>query len=294
MELRLATDGEKRARDRLTHEAWGQRLSVDDFVAREERLRAHRWARDNMRSWLLVEGAQILASCESFEMLSFLDGKPGRTFGVASVYTEPALRGRGHAARMMELLVGAVGEHQAGLLFSDIGDYYARVGWRALPAFERSLPAERSSPNVEWLSAPAADELWPRVDVPRARFIVWPTAAQLDWHRERERVYAELFGRAPLAHAGARTGDGVILWAADFKNDKLVVLHVSGRSAALAAAAQQQAAVAGLSQVITWDSLAVGPDALGEQNPRNDSLPMVLPLQPGTETLSYVPRALWI
>jgi GNAT superfamily N-acetyltransferase len=298
MELRLATDGEKRARDRLTHEAWGQRLSVDDFVAREERLRAHPWAKEGMRSWLLVDGAQILASCESFEMLSFLDGKAGRTFGVASVYTEAALRGRGHAARMMELLVEAVGPHHAGLLFSDVGDYYARMGWRMLPAFERRLPAERSSeklsPLVEWLSAGEIDRLWSSVDVPRARFVVWPTMAQLDWQRERERVYAELFGRAPLAHAGARSDGGIVAWAADFKNDKLVVLHLSGRAPLLIAAAQHQAATAGLSQVIVWDVLAGWPDGLGERRTRSDSLPMVLPLAPGAESLSYVPRGLWI
>jgi hypothetical protein len=293
MELRLASDGEKRARDRLTHEAWGQRLSVDDFVAREERLRAHPWAKDGMRSWLLVDGEQILASCESFEMVSWLDGKVGRTFGVASVFTEQALRGRGHAARMMELLVGAVGPHHAGLLFSDVGDYYARMGWRVLPSFERRLSAEQSSPPVEWLSAGEIDRRWASVDIPRARFVVWPTVEQLDWQRERERVYAELFGRAPLEHAGACTQSGIIVWSADFKNDKLVVLHASGRAEHLAAAAQHQAAVAGLSHVIVWDTLAVGEDSFGEKHPRTDSLPMVLPLTPGSENLGYVPRAIW-
>ena len=94
MLLRRATDEEKRARDRLAHESWGQKLTVAEFVAREERLRAHAWARENMTSWLLLDSKdeRILSSCETFDMVSFVDGQRGRTFGVASVYTEPSLR----------------------------------------------------------------------------------------------------------------------------------------------------------------------------------------------------------
>ena len=71
------------------------------------------------------------------------------------------------------------------------------------------------------LGAGELDALWGALPVPRARFVIWPSVEQLDWHRERERAYAELFGRAPLPHAGARSDGGVIAWAADFKNEKL-------------------------------------------------------------------------
>ncbi len=306
--LVVADEAQKRERDRLTHEAWGGKLTVEQFVEREARLRAHRWAGRNMTSWLMVDGDhyQILSSCESFEMTSFLDGRAGRTFGVASVYTEPALRGRGHAAQMMKLLVDAVGPHQAGVLFSDVGDYYARLGWRVVPSFEyvvapslNDSAAERlSGEEPERLSGDEIDQLWTSIDIPRSRFIVWPSAEQLDWHRERERAYAELFGRAPLAHAGARTAGGVIAWAADFKNDKLVILHLHAfrreEPRALIRAAQQQAAKAQLSSVVAWDVLSHWPEDLGQRRPRSDSLPMVLPLADGSAAWHYVPRALWI
>src|SRR5262249_38859240 len=145
-ELVVATDAQKLERDHFTHDAWGQRLSVDDFVAREERLRAHPWARANMTSYLYVEEGRILSSCETFRMDSFCDGVRGETFGVASVYTEPALRGRGHAGAMMRLL--PTEGFQAGILFSDVGDYYARFGWRVVPAFEQALPAARVAEPV--------------------------------------------------------------------------------------------------------------------------------------------------
>jgi hypothetical protein len=296
--LRRATDEEKRARDRLAHEAWGQKLSVDEFVAREERLRAHVWARENMSTWLLLDGERILSSCETFDLVSFLDGRRGRSFGVASVYTEPSLRRRRHAAKMMEALVGQVSECQAGILFSDVGDYYAQLGWRMVPAWERVLPPSLRQSSAERLDAVEIDRLWETVAIPRARFIVWPSAAQLDWHRERERIYAERFGRAPLSHAGARTRGGLVAWAADFKNDKLVILHLQADHGddllALTAAAQRQAAEAQLRQVVAWDVLAHWPHDLGERRPRADSLPMVLPLVAGSESWSFVPRALWI
>ena len=43
VQLVIATEGQKRSRDRLTHAAWGQRLSVEEFCRREVRLRAHPW-----------------------------------------------------------------------------------------------------------------------------------------------------------------------------------------------------------------------------------------------------------
>jgi GNAT superfamily N-acetyltransferase len=289
-ELILADDSQKRERDRLCHDSWGQRLTIDQFVAREERLRAHRWSQRGMTSWLWVEG-RVLSSCETFEMTSFLDGKAGKTFGVASVYTEPSLRGRGHAARMMEAVAAQMPDHHAGILFSDIGDYYARFGWRAVPCFVRDFDAAPVESDAQLVSAGELDSLWNRLDVPRARFLVWPTADQLDWQRERERAYADLFGRSPLPFAGATTRHGVIAWAADFKNEKLLILHLqASRANELIDAARKIAFAANLKSVTAWDVLA--PLPRGERP--TDSLPMVLPIAPGSEHWSFVPRALWV
>jgi hypothetical protein len=294
-ELVLASDAEKRERDRYAWEAWGQRLSVAEFVSREERLRAHPWAR-GMNTWLYVEDGKVLSSCETFRMDSFLDGRAGVTFGVASVYTEPELRGRGYAGKMMQLL--PTQGFQAGILFSDVGDYYGRFGWRTIPAFERALsPAAVESAAIR-LRTIELDTIFSRLEPPRARFLVWPSAAQLDWHRERERAYADLFGRHALPYAGARSDGGVIAWAADFKNEKLLILHLQADSAddvrALVAAAQAEAAAAKLQQVICWDVLAPWPEDLGDRRARSDSLPMVLPILDGSESWSFVPRGIWI
>ena len=52
MELVIATDEDKRQRDHLGHSAWGGKLSIDQWVLRDERLRAHAWARRAMTTWL--------------------------------------------------------------------------------------------------------------------------------------------------------------------------------------------------------------------------------------------------
>jgi hypothetical protein len=172
-------------------------------------------------------------------------------------------------------------------LFSDVGDYYARFGWKAVPAFEQVLPAMRAQSEATMLTAGEVDAAWNDVEVPRLEFVVWPSAAQLDWHRERERAYAQLFAKRPLRFAGARADSGMIAWAADFKNDKLVVLHFDGGEA-LVSAAQHQAWEAGLGSVVFWEG------DFAEKKIRTDSLPMVLPIREGTERWSFVPRGLWI
>src|SRR5262245_11618186 len=106
MELVLATADDKRARDRLTYDAWGEGLTRDQYLIREDRLCAQAWARDKMQWWLWRDDeGKVLSSCETYRMCSAVDGERGDTWAVASVYTEPALRGRGHARAMMDALV---------------------------------------------------------------------------------------------------------------------------------------------------------------------------------------------
>ena len=71
MRLTKATAAQKIERDRLAHAEWGQRLSVEQFLEREARLRAHAFSREGMTTWLLVdERSAVLSSCETFRMES--------------------------------------------------------------------------------------------------------------------------------------------------------------------------------------------------------------------------------
>jgi GNAT superfamily N-acetyltransferase len=316
--LILATDAQKIERDLLAHEAWGQGLSPEGFAERERRLRGQAWASEVMRTWLLVdEGGAILASCETFRMESVVHpkgaGDPalGSTYGVASVFTEPRLRGRGYASGMMSLLPAAIlAEDPAAhaiILFSDVGPaIYARVGYVERPAFDWVIEAEEGDPG-EGVQLVGEEEIASALSLiprPAEGFVIWPTAGQVDWHIERERVYASLLGGDRPTGSGARAGGSVALWACNFKSNELFILllHANGTRElqAIVRSARRTARRAGLSRVRIWEQPVAAPWTAGtagfERRPREGGLPMLKPLDPrvSPEDWAVIPRALWV
>ncbi len=318
MHLVPATDEELVQRDRLTYSAWGPPLSVSDYLAREQRRRAHPWSREAMRTWLLRDDAgQVLASCETFRTDSFLRDasgvlSPGDSWSIASVFTEESLRGHGHATRLMDLLAAelerASPRAHAALLFSDVGPrIYARSGYAPLPAMDWHLPPLPGSPSegVDALlhEAELARAL-ARLRPPETPFFFWPTVNQLDWHLEGERIYSERLARPRPEACGALVGDSTALWCSAVRAGYLLVLMLEARSLADATAllqsAQRVAARGGLSHVVVWEEpthapfLAALPGAT--RVPRDGSLPMVRPLRAGLplSPLLPMPRGLWV
>ncbi len=305
MKLRLADEAEKRARDRQAHDAWGAQLSVDGYVAREERLRRQVWARQAMQTWFwLADDEALLASCETYRMDGWRRGVRGDVWGVASVFTEAALRGRGHATAMIDRLLeraraeGVV----ASILYSDVGErQYARSGYDARPAEDLLFtPATGAiDDGVDALIADADSLAYapePPVD---EDFIVWPTTAQLDWHVERTRTYGALLTRPSLPFVGARAGNGQIRWMVDWKTGNLKVTLLAttrgDEANALVQAARRTAAALGLGEVRLWAQ--PWPFTLaGERVARPDSLPMLAPLVPSltADAWRHIPRAVWV
>ncbi|ADO74542.1 GNAT family N-acetyltransferase [Stigmatella aurantiaca] len=316
MPLVLATPAQKTERDALTYPAWGPPLTPAGYAAREHRLRAHPWARAEMRTWLLCdEQGSVLSSCETFRTRSVLragDGTltDGDSFAIASVFTEERLRGRGHATRMMDLLLPELQrapDAHAALLFSDVGpQLYRRSGYRELSAWNWVLSPQPGEPGEHvdrLLGETDLDTALSRACPPERPFFLWPTAAQADWHLERERIYAEQLGRPRPEACGATVGPSTALWAM-VKTGALVLLWLDARTAqdaeALLGAARRVAHRAGLSHVEVWEEpdtaplLASIPGAVRE--PRDGSLPMLQPLRPGlllSESLP-IPRVLWV
>ncbi|HZF48557.1 MAG TPA: hypothetical protein VE093_07915 [Polyangiaceae bacterium] len=317
--LILATDAQKIERDLLAQEAWGQGLTPEGFAERERRLRAQAWASEVMLTWLLVdEGGEVLASCETFRMQSVLQPKgsaggavASSTYGVASVFTEPRLRGKGYASRMMSLLPAAILERDpaahAIILFSDVGPaIYARVGYVERPAFDWVLDPVEGDPGegVELIGEEEVVSALSLIPRPAEGFVVWPTAGQVDWHLERERIYASLLGGSRPTGSGARAGGSVALWACNFKVNELFILllHANGTRElqAIVRSAQRTAGRAGLSRVRAWEQPLVAPLKEGpegfERRPREGGLPMLRPLDPrvSPEDWEVIPRVLWV
>ncbi len=310
MTLRLATPEEKQQRDILAHAAWGQRLDVPQFVAREKRLRAHPWASQGMQTWLHCDGANtVLSSCETFCMRSWHLGRYGNAYAVASVFTEPALRAKGHAVTMLQEL-GAVlraqdPQAQASVLYSDVGEtIYNRCGYHAAgPAWDWEAPAlEETRLDVTLLHEQRLGEALREQDR-TSSFGVEIGAGQLDWHLERERAYATLLGqKRPHAH-GALHASASATWCASFKEGELVVLTLDARSSdgvdAVLAAARDAAAHAGLPTVRVWETATLkqlGRPQGFQRVARDGSIPMLKPLHATVDVKEWkdVPRAIWV
>jgi GNAT superfamily N-acetyltransferase len=310
-----ASDEEKRERDLLAHEAWGAGLSRLQFAEREIMLRAQRWpASGAMQTWALrADGGRILASCETFRMPTTIDGAPaGNAYAVASVYTEPALRGRGYATALLGALGDLLLERDQGaaalVLFSDVGPaLYERSGYVARPAIDRVARAEPGDPSegVDALFTDEAPEARERVvaehfAAPREGLWLAPSGAQIDWHRERERLYARYQGRPALGSWGARRGRGAVIWAADWKHRRLVGLLYrapgEAEARALLASMRRVAAAAGLAHALIWDNPFEPWPVAFVATPREDSIPMIRPLAAGLrpEAWARVPRGVWV
>ena len=304
MHLVVADADEKSARDRLTFAAWGEGLAAEQYLLREARLCAHRWAKETMTWWLWrADDGAVLSSCETYRMCSAVDGVRGETWAVASVFTEPALRRRGHARAMIDALVARARDEgaQASTLFSDVGlPQYEASGYVARPADDLVFPPAPGDPAraidrfVERI-----EELEPYVD----DFVVWPTPAQLDWHLERARTYGALLGRPPLPTMGARAGDGVAYWTPDVLHERLLVLWLDAGSAteaeALVQAARNVATEARLREVRLWAQPWPFPgraDLGGDRVRRVGSVPMIAPLSPSVraDMWTQIPRAVWV
>ena len=297
--LRPAVDAEKRARDILTYAEWGGRLTIPQYLEREQLLRAHLWAKLGMTTWFLVEDDQVLASCETFRNDSTVGTAAGNTFSVATVFTQSELRGRGYAGALMTLLVDRLRREpaaQATVLFSDVGvGIYRQAGYRPLPACDWVLPPLPAATGFEWLETPAAP---PRVPGSAGQLTLHPSAPQLDWHFERSRIYARFLSRTLLQHQGAHTAEASAWWTANYKADELVVLWLDAPTPAAAQpvlqAAQAQAHHAGLKQVRLWETLSLEKFPGAQRVPREGELPMVANLGATVADWCRVERALWV
>jgi hypothetical protein len=309
-----ATPEQSRDRDRATFEAWGGQLPLERYLAETERLRRHPWSRAAESVWCLcADDGDVLSSCETYRMASFLDQgrQPGHTYGIASVYTEPGKRRRGHCLELLrrlgDRLVRGDPDAQALVLFSDVAlATYGKAGFAARPALSLVLEAMAGDPRdgVEALLAEhQAGQALARIPRPAGPFTVWPGAEQIDWHLERERIFADLLGRPRPVACGATVRGATALWSADYREGQLTVLlwHApdAEEAEALFACARRVAGGAGLARVAVWQTPQAGLPgrALLEDRLRQlDSVPMIRPLDSRVLAAhwAWIPRAIWV
>lgn len=301
-------------RDRATFEAWGGPLSLESYRSKVARLRSHAWPRAVLAEWLLCrEDGDVLCSCETYRMESRVkdDPRPGHAYGIGSVYTEPRHRRKGYArdllARLRAHLARVDDRAQALILFSDVAlKTYETAGFTARPAISLVFDPLPGDPRdgIEALlteaDVPQVVAGWsPRQD----GFTVTPVASQLDWHLERERIFAEHLARPRPFACGARAQGASILWSADFGHNQLAILLLDAPeradAEALLTCARRMAHAAGLPKAVLWKSPSdvAWPSAREEDRlSALESVPMILPLdgRVRAEDWAWIPRALWI
>jgi GNAT superfamily N-acetyltransferase len=106
------------------------------------------WGQRHLRRVALVTGTAVLASAKEYTFDAVLAGAPVRVVGLGAVFTQPAHRGRGAAAALIERMLAAAAADGAdiALLFSEIGaDYYARLGFEPIPIADRILRVAEST-----------------------------------------------------------------------------------------------------------------------------------------------------
>ncbi|MFZ5440825.1 MAG: GNAT family N-acetyltransferase [Myxococcota bacterium] len=297
MRLVLATEAQKRARDLVTFSTWGGGLTQAQFLTRELELRAHPWAARTMSTWLwCADDETVLASCESFVDAASVGARAGTAAVIASVFTEPQLRGKGHAAAMLRAVLERLSSCLAVTLFSEIGaGLYQRLGFWSVPAFDTWFDAAAETPAVEWLEGALPPPVHPAGDDATLRLGL--AADRLDWQLCRERFYARALGRTPLEVHGARVGASTITWTAYWKTNELHVLSLDARDEAalplLISAARNAAHRAGLPLVRVWETRSLAHLPGARRLPRTDELAMFCPLVPGVQAWTQVERGLW-
>ncbi|KAI9792235.1 MAG: hypothetical protein M1833_001234 [Piccolia ochrophora] len=238
-------------------ESWRGPLSQEAYLDREKTLFNQSLTLDGgITHWILVRGDApegtrvVLASCETIRKRAVVacasaaeDGaavKDVICHGVASVFTEPCLRGRGYAGRMMQELrttlqtwhvdrsVNEGHEVLMSVLFSDIGkEFYSRHGWHPFPSSHVCLPSLPSSLETHLSQLPPSrpvltssiqklcliDEKliresirWP-LGEQKARVGLIPDIETISWHLARQDFVSQhLFGSTPEVN-GAKVGE---------------------------------------------------------------------------------------
>jgi GNAT superfamily N-acetyltransferase len=105
------------------------------------------WGSGHLQRFALIdEQDNLLASAKRYRHAVRLDGRDGWMAGIGAVFAPEAQRGRGHATRLIEILIERERNDGALLagLFSEIGArFYERLGFRTVPLDEVTITVRR-------------------------------------------------------------------------------------------------------------------------------------------------------
>ena len=131
----------------LTYPVWNEGLTRAAYGQWNIAQTKTPWGRTHLHRFALVDDSgNLLASAKRYRHDLRLDGRDGWMAGFGAVFTPESVRGRGHATRLLEILIERERADGALLasLFSEIGaDFYANLGFRTVPFDEVTVSVTR-------------------------------------------------------------------------------------------------------------------------------------------------------
>ena len=130
-----------------TYPIWSEGLSRAAYGQWNRAQLKTPWGSGHLQRFaLLDEQDNLLASAKRYRHAVRLDGREGWMAGIGAVFTPEAQRGRGHATRLIEILIEQERNDGALLagLFSEIGTrFYERLKFRTVPLDEVTITVRR-------------------------------------------------------------------------------------------------------------------------------------------------------
>ncbi|KAI3394991.1 hypothetical protein diail_1880 [Diaporthe ilicicola] len=318
---------------KLAGSAFAAPLSMDQYLELEEYLGSRPLNVEGaIRHWCLFPKNDpncILATCKTIHrFFLFKDGqstlRQGDGYCVASVITNPDYRNSGLASVLMghvaEWMDGP-GNGTASMLYTSIGDFYAKRGWGPLPAFESTLrlrtdramngrfnlPANRflgsgdiSSLCERDVESVKKEMLKTQISADQTLASVAPTADVVNLLQERASFVASKQCGKITQRRGAISGseESWIYWYHDFRKEQLAVLrvHLPDESnqrqfeevASLLLDALEEASAWTLPKVTVWDA---NPDVIQALNLLKDQ--HGVEITSGQRSLRSIPSLRW-
>ncbi|KAI0450100.1 hypothetical protein F5B21DRAFT_492328 [Xylaria acuta] len=258
------------------------------------------------RVWCLSPAhhpTEVLATCKTIPRELLVRDVSGtsrqKAYCIASVVTNPRYRGQGLASRLLEFVsqwLDGPGNAVASMLYTSIGDFYDRRGWKKLSAYQASLswPAELSpagdrgqlletrplsNAEIPELCTRDVRDVECRMDSLLSRpgeshVCVLPTTNLITWIHERSDFMCTKMKGAPPQNHGSicESADAWLYWFHDFRKQQLAVQRIripvetsrihSSALAAMLLDAIEEARVWNLTKIILWEPSAVLLDAM--------------------------------
>jgi hypothetical protein len=311
--LKPLTSAQQIAADIHTYSSWGApQLTLEQYVAREEAIRATEFSKTSRVAYVLVPASDpfstdILAHIEVFrrpvllklDKLLRMDG-----FSIGSVYTPVAHRKKGYASAMLQQVIALMRDHGQYIvsnLYSDIGDsYYSKKGWLVHRADELTIPtsiaisthhlpllyAIDSFNSLEHVALCDLRHLEARLERGQCAFPF--TADSAEWFQARSRFYGKTlrnlsslptnYGMYSIDARGEVTQ--FVVWTHNFRDSVLQVLRwdvAHGNEWAFLARAIHEAKQWQLDSVCVWNLPLDIPESLHAYvKTRDESLPSLM------------------